>query len=66
MILGRTRERLVEDVLKLFKKNLSLNGSSPSISTIARKNESNLVVSILGFVHFLPDKSQLTMLVGGY
>ena len=35
------------DVLKLFKKTLSLNGSSPSF-TIERRNECSCVVSILG------------------
>jgi hypothetical protein len=44
------------DVLKLYKKILSLNGSSPSLTT-ERKNECNFVVSILGFLHFLPEKS---------
>ena len=39
------------DVLKLFKKTLSLNGSSPSF-TIERKNERNCVVSILCFFAF--------------
>jgi hypothetical protein len=41
------------DVVKLFKKTLSLNGSSQSL-IIERKNESGCVVSIRGFLHFLP------------
>jgi hypothetical protein len=44
------------DVLKLFKKTLSLNGSSPSF-IIERQNEWSSAVSILVFLHFLPEKS---------
>jgi hypothetical protein len=38
------------DVLKLFKKTLSVNGSSPSF-TIEKQG------AILGYLHFLPEKS---------
>jgi hypothetical protein len=55
--LGRDRSVAgTGDVLKLFKKTLSLNGSSPSF-TIEKKNECSCVLSILGFLHFLPEKS---------
>ena len=43
-------EQIGGDVLKLFKKTLSLNDSSPSF-TIERKSEWSCVLSILGLFY---------------
>ena len=45
----------VGEVLKLFKKTLSLNRSSPSF-TIERKNEWSSAVSILGVFAFFTEE----------
>ena len=53
----RGRRKRGRGVSKLFKKSVSMNGSSPSFTIDEKKKECSCVISILGLLGFFAGKS---------